>query len=57
MDYEWIPHQEEADDGPIDMVVVVKVDACDQIGDDVSSGKKGVENPKKEYFDHCDRLT
>ena len=57
MDDEWIPHQEEADDGPIDMVVVVKVDACDQIGDDVSSGKKGVENPKKEYFDHCDRLT
>ena len=57
MDDERVPHQEKTDERPVDMVVVVKVDACDQIGDHVSSGKKGVENPKKEYFDHCDRLT
>ena len=54
MDDERVPHEKETDGRPIDMVVVVKVDACDQIRDYVASREKGVENPEKEQFYHCD---
>ena len=54
MDHERIPHQEETDECPKDMVVVVKVDACDQVSDDVASRKEGVENAKKDKFYHSD---
>ena len=48
MDEERIPHQEETDERPKDMVPVVKVDACDQVKDDVASRKERVENAEKE---------
>ena len=51
---EWVPHQEETDERPIHMVVVVKVDACDQIRDYVTTREKGVENPEKKQFYHSD---
>ena len=54
MNHERIPHQEETDECPKDMVVVVKVDACDQVDDDVASRKERVEYSEKEKFYHSD---